>query len=85
MTKKQFEPEGSEKYREVKNKIKKCMKKAKENWRGEKRSEIEENLRKDKSKPVKDLTTVKQGTANTVQDLNTALSCTIKRPMRAEH
>ena len=40
------------------------MKKAKENWIGEQRSEIEENLRKNKSKRayqlVKDLTTVKQ-------------------------
>ena len=49
-----------------------CMKKAKENWIGEKCSEIEENLRKINSKrayqPVKDLTTVKQGKATTVQD-----------------
>ena len=48
------------------------MKKAKENWIGEQCSEIEENLRKNKSKRayqlVKDLTTVKQGKATTVQD-----------------
>ena len=48
------------------------MKKAKENWIGEQCSEIEENLRKNKSKRayelVKDLTTVEQGKATTVQD-----------------
>ena len=49
LRKKRFEPEGSEKYREVNN-IKRCMKKAKENWIGEQRSEIEENLRKNNSK-----------------------------------
>ena len=43
---KRFEPEGSEKYKEVNNNIKRCMKKAKENWIGEQCSEIEENLRK---------------------------------------
>ena len=41
------------------------MKKAKENWIGEQCSEIEENLRKNKSNKayqlVNDLTTVKQG------------------------
>ena len=31
LRKKQFEPEGSEKYKEVNNNIKRCMKKAKEN------------------------------------------------------
>ena len=48
------------------------MKKAKENWIGEQCSEIEENLRENNSKRayqlVKDLTTVKQGKATTVQD-----------------
>ena len=52
--------------------IKRCMKKAKENWIGEQCSEIEENMRKNNSKRayqlVKDLTTVKQGKATTVQD-----------------
>ena len=46
--------------------------KGKENWIGKQCSEIEENLRKNKSKRayqlVKDLTTVKQGKATTVQD-----------------
>ena len=55
--------EGSEKYKEVNNNIKRCMKKAKENLIGEQCSEIEENLRKNNSKRayklVKDLTTVK--------------------------
>ena len=32
LRKKRFEPEGSEKYKEVNNNIKRCMKKAKENW-----------------------------------------------------
>ncbi|WP_419588271.1 hypothetical protein [Thiolapillus sp.] len=54
------------------NNIKRCMKKAKENWIGEQCSEIEENLRKNNSKRayqlVKDLTTVKQGKVTTVQD-----------------
>ena len=48
------------------------MKKAKENWIGEQCSETEENLRKNNSKKayqlVKDLTTVNQGKATTVQD-----------------
>ena len=48
------------------------MKKAKEDWIREQCSEIEENLRKNNSKRayklVKDLTTVKQGKATTVQD-----------------
>ena len=62
--KKRFEPEGSEKYKEVNNNNKRCMKKAKENWIGEQCSKIEENLRKNNSKRayqlVKDLTTVKR-------------------------
>ena len=57
---------------EVNNNIKRCTKKAKENWIGEQSSETEENLRKNNSKKanqlVKDLTTVKQGKATTVQD-----------------
>ena len=72
LRKKRFKPEGSEKYKEVNNNIKRCMKKAKENWIGEQCSETEENLRKNNSKRayqlVKDLTTVKQGKASTVQD-----------------
>ena len=48
------------------------MKKAKGNWIGEQCSEIEENPRKNNSKKayqlVKDLTTVKQRKATTVQD-----------------
>ena len=34
LRKKRFVPEGSEKYKEVNNNIKRCMKKAKENWIG---------------------------------------------------
>ena len=70
--KEKIEPEGSEKYKEVNNNIKRCLKKAKENWIGEQCNEIEKNLRKNNSKRayqlVKDLTTVKQGKATTVQD-----------------
>ena len=72
LRKKRFELEGSEKYKEVNNNITKCMKKAKENWIGEQCSEIEGDLRKNNSKRayqlVKDLTTVEQGKATTVQD-----------------
>ena len=50
LRKKRFEPEGSEKYREVNNNIKRCVKKAKENWIGEQCKETEENLRKNKSR-----------------------------------
>ena len=35
LNKKRFEPEGTEKYKEMNNNIKRCMKKAKENWVGE--------------------------------------------------
>ena len=46
---KRFE-QGSKKYREVNNSIKRCTKKAKENWIEERCSVIEENLRKNDSK-----------------------------------
>ena len=56
-------PEASENYKEVNNNIKKCMKKAKENWI-EQCNEIGESLRKNNSKRayqlMKDLTTMKQ-------------------------
>ena len=72
LRKNRFEPEGSEKYKEVNNNIKRCMNKAKENWIAEQCREIEENLGKNNNKRayqlVKDLTTVKQGKASTVQD-----------------
>ena len=71
MRKNRSEPEGAEKYKEVNNNIKRCLKKAKENWIGEQFSEIEENLSKNNSKRayqvVKVLTTVKQGKVTTVQ------------------
>ena len=64
LKKKRLEPKGSEKYREVNNKIRRYMKKANETWIGEECIEIEENLRKNNSKRayqlVKNLTTVKQ-------------------------
>ena len=66
------EPEGSEKYKEVNNNIKRCIKMLKKTGWEEQCNEIEENLRKNNSKTayqlVKDLTTVKQGKATTVQD-----------------
>ena len=72
LRKKRFEPEESEKYKEVNNNIKRCMNRAKENWIGEKCNELEENLRKNNSKRAyqvgKDLITVKQGKAIAVQD-----------------
>ena len=72
MRKKIFEPEASEKYNKMNNNIKRCMKKARENWIGEQCSEIEENMKKINSKRayqlVKDLTIVKQGKATTIQD-----------------
>ena len=62
LRKKRFEPKGSEKYKEMNNSFKRCMKRAKGNWKGEQCSEIEENLRKNNSKRayqlVKDMTTV---------------------------
>ena len=65
LKKNRFEPEGPEKYKEVNNNIKRCLKKAKENWIGEQCSEIEENLRKNDSKGayqlVKDLTAAETG------------------------
>ena len=54
LRKKRFEPEGSEKYKEVNNNIKRCMKKAMENWIGEQCSEIEEGLRKNNRIPARE-------------------------------
>ena len=63
LRKKRFEPEGAEKYKAVNNNIKRCMRKAKENWIREQCNEIKEHLRKSNSKRanqmVKNLTTVK--------------------------
>ena len=47
LRKKRFEPEVSDKYKEVNNNIKRCTKKAKENWIGEQCSEVEENRREE--------------------------------------
>ena len=72
LRKNRFESRESEKYKEVNNNIKRCMKKAKENWTGEQCCKIANNLRKNNSKRayqlVKDLTTVKQRKATTFQD-----------------
>ena len=45
-----IEPEGSEKYKEVYNNIKRFLRKSTENWIGELCSESEENLRKNNRK-----------------------------------
>ena len=52
LRKNRSEPERSEKYKDVNNNIKRCMKKAKEDWIGEHCSDTEENLRKTNSKRV---------------------------------
>ena len=71
LIKKTFAPEGYN-YREVNNNVKRRTKRANENWIGEQCSETEENLRKNDSKRayhlVKNLTTVKQWKATTIQD-----------------
>ena len=58
-------------YGEVNNNIKRCMKKAKENWIEEQRSEIEEHLRNTNGRRayhfVKDLTALKKGKAIPIQ------------------
>ena len=46
LRKNRFKPEGSKKYKEVNNNIKRCMKNAKENWLKEQCSETEDSLRK---------------------------------------
>ena len=83
LRKQRFEPESSEKYREVNNNIKNCMKKAKENWKGEQCGEIEENLRKNNSKRVyqlvTDLTTVKRKKTTTIHD--SSRKCPTEEPV----
>lgn len=65
-------PRGARKYRDMNNKIKTCMRKAKEKWIQTQCSEIEENLSKNNSKKayqlVKDLTTERLGKTTTIQD-----------------
>ncbi|XP_022239106.1 dynein heavy chain 8, axonemal-like [Limulus polyphemus] len=71
LKKRKGNPEGMQKYREVNNKIKKGMMKAKENWVEEQCNEIEENLNNNNSKKayqlVKYLRTIKQGRTTTIQ------------------
>ena len=101
LRKKRFESEGSEKYREGNNNIKRCMKRAKENWIGELCSEIEriwgkttvrEHINSRKTWPLWNkekllLSKIAQENASQRNERywtdiqNTALSCTITRPM----
>ena len=94
LRKKRLDPKGSEKYKEVNNNIKRCMKKAKENWIGEQCSEIEENLRKNDSKRAYQRDKGKLLLSNIFQEnlaqkherywtngQNTVLSCMIMRQM----
>ena len=64
--------EGNRKYKEVHNKIKRGMKRAKEGWIEEQCKQIEESLQCNDSKKayqiVKNLTTTKQAKVSTVQD-----------------
>ena len=71
LRKKRFEPKGSEKYKEMSNNIKRCMKKAKENWIGEQCSETKENLRENNKVegiPNERHDHCETGEATTVQD-----------------
>ena len=68
LRKKRSEPEGAAKYKEVNNNIKRCMKKAEENWIGEQYSEIEENLRKENSKRAYQLVRDKRLLSKIVQE-----------------
>ena len=94
LRKNRFESEGSEKYKEVNNNIKRCTKSAKENWIREQCSEFEENLRRHtnswKTWPLWNrgkqlLSTIVQENASQKSDTcwtdgqNTALSCTATR------
>jgi len=64
--------EGRTQYRAVNNKIKRAMKKAKEDWIEQQCTEVEENLQKNNTKQayqtIKDLTATKQGRVSTIQD-----------------
>ena len=64
--------EGAPKYRAINKKIRKDMKKAKEEWIEQQCSDIDENLQMNNSKKaykiVKDLTSTKQSRVSTIQD-----------------
>ena len=72
LKKKRYEAEGAKEYREAKRRVQKAVKKAKEDWIGAQREEIETCLNKKNSKRayqlVKDLTSEKQGRSSTIQD-----------------
>ena len=72
LKKKRDEAEGAKEYREANRRIRKAVKKAKEDWIGAQCEEIETCLKKNNSKRayqlVKDLTSEKQGRSPTFQD-----------------
>ena len=72
MKKKPYEAEGAKEYREANRRIQKAVKKAKEDWVGAQREEIETCLNKHNSKRayqlVKNLIPEKQVRSYTIQD-----------------
>ena len=70
--KKKKDAEGVRQYRAANQEIKKGTKKAKMNWTEEQCQDIEDSMKKNKSKKtyqrVKDLTSTKQGLTTTIQD-----------------
>jgi hypothetical protein len=72
LKKKKNDTVGAEQYKIANKEVKKCMKKAKEDWIEEQCKDIETNLKKNNSKKayqlVKDLTSAKQGRVTSIQD-----------------
>ena len=72
MKSKRGDPGGAEKYREINNKVKKGMTKAKEMWVRQQCQEVEGSLSKNNSRRayqlVKKLTAEKNGRTTTIQD-----------------
>ena len=72
LKKKKKDAEGVRQYRTATHEIKKGMKKAKMNWIEEKCQDIEDSMKKNKSKKtyqlMKDLASTKQGRTTTIQD-----------------
>ena len=72
MKKKRYDAEGAKEYREANKRIRKAVKKAKEEWIGAQCEEMETCLNKNNSKRayqlVKDLTSEKQGRSSIIQN-----------------